>query len=111
MFIQAALLVAIQLQPAEPVTVIEPSPPMLAKDALEGESGLRQRTGIACENSEVLPFGLVAVAVKNLPDGSVAGSETVKLALQALSVTTVVEPMKLRPSPKPEGSCALLEKN
>lgn len=68
MLIQGALLVAIQLQPAEPVTVIEPSPPVLAKDVLEGESGFRQRAGIACENSEVLLSGLVAVAVKNLSD-------------------------------------------
>src|SRR2546425_12438377 len=39
------------------------------------------------------------------------GKLTLKVALQLLLVVTVVEPMKVWPSPKPEESHAELEKN
>lgn len=62
-------------------------------------------------NSEVLPFGSVAVAVMKLPEGIAIGKVTAKLATQPPFVVTVAEPMSISPSPKPEGSQAALEKN
>ena len=62
------------------------------------------------ENSEVLPFESVAVAVTTSPAG-MAASVTEKLALPKLSVVTVVSPMNVSPSPKPEGSPVWLRKN
>jgi hypothetical protein len=62
-------------------------------------------------NSEVLPFGSVAVAVMKLPGGIAMGKVTAKLARQLPSVVTVAEPMNVSPSPKPEGSQAPFEKN
>ena len=62
-------------------------------------------------NSEVLPFGSVAVAVMKLPEGIAIGKVIAKLARQLPSVVTVAEPMNVSPSPKPEGSQAPFEKN
>lgn len=63
------------------------------------------------ENSEVLFAGSVAVAVTESV-GETAGEElNVKLAFPLPSVVTLVEPRKVCPSPKPEGSQLGLEKN
>ena len=59
------------------------------------------------ENSEVLPA--VAVAVITWPGESEVGK--IKLAVQLPSVITVVEPMKVCPSPLPKGSQEAFEKN
>src|SRR3981081_346533 len=60
------------------------------------------------ENSEVLPFGSVAVALTNWP-GASAANEVVKLALPAASVATFANwPRYVCPWPKPEGSAASL---
>jgi hypothetical protein len=62
------------------------------------------------ENSEVLPFVSVAVAVK-LAKSDGFGSVTAKLALQPAPVVTLVEPRKTWPCPKPLGSQEGLAKN
>jgi hypothetical protein len=62
-------------------------------------------------NSEVLPFGSVAVAVMKLPVGIAIGKVIAKLARHPPFVVTVAEPMRVSPSPKPEGSHAEFEKN
>ena len=61
------------------------------------------------ENSEVLPLGSVAVAVSTFPAGTPTANIALMLALQLLSVVTVVEPRKVWPSPRPEGSQIELE--
>ncbi len=53
----------------------------------------------------------VAVAVMNCPLGVAAPVLTTKLALPLPSVVTVVDPIKVWPSPKPEKSSAVLVKN
>ncbi len=63
------------------------------------------------ENSDVLLFGSVAVAVIKSPTPTVAPKVAVKLALPFPSVVTSLKPKKVSPSPLPEGSQALLEKN
>ena len=63
------------------------------------------------ENSEVLPAGSVAVAVTNWPPETEVGKVKLKLALQPPSVVTGMEPIKVFPSPLPEGSHAGLAKN
>ena len=63
------------------------------------------------ENSEVSRFGPIAVAVMNWPCGTAVEKVTAKLAPPLSSVVTVVEPSGVWPSPKPEGSQAVLEKN
>jgi hypothetical protein len=63
------------------------------------------------ENSDVLLLESVAVAVISRPDGNVIGKVTLKLVFPLPSVITVVEPIKVSPSPLPEGSQAALEKN
>ena len=62
------------------------------------------------ENSDVFPFGSVAVAVMNCPLKGL-GVVKVKFALQFPSVVTGDEPMNVWPPPKPEGSRPSLEKN
>src|SRR5437764_8674176 len=66
-------------------------------------------TVLHCENSDVLLAGSVAVAVMTWTTESGAGK--LKLALQPASVVTVIEPMKVCPSPLPEGSQEVLAKN
>src|SRR5436190_13144969 len=62
------------------------------------------------ENSDVLFAGSVAVDVITLwPLGT--AKLTPKLALPKKSVATMVKPMKVWPSPLPEGSQAALAKN
>ena len=51
------------------------------------------------ENSEVLPFGSVAVAVINCPGRLAFGMTNVKLPLQLESVVTLVEPRNVCPWP------------
>ena len=46
-----------------------------------------------CENSDVLPSALVAVALMGVPGSAADGSSTVNAAAPAASVRTVVEPM------------------
>src|SRR5687768_1946431 len=51
------------------------------------------------ENSEVLPFGSVAVAVTTSPGLVAAASVGLKLTSPPASVITEVEPRNVRPSP------------
>ena len=73
--------------------------------------------GVACtttlhaENSEVLLFGSVAVAVTTWPDCTVTGKVTLIVALQLASVGMSLKPMKVCPSPLPNGSHCTLSKN
>src|SRR5262249_37158636 len=67
-------------------------------------------TVTAALNSDVLPPGSVAVAVTRRPVGMVNGSVVVKEALPAASVVTAVEQAYAWPSPKPDGSAAMLAK-
>src|SRR5207245_3461120 len=62
-------------------------------------------------NSDVLPSGAVAVAVRMAPTGSAWAKVTVKLASPLASVVTMsFAPTKRRPSPKPDGSQESLAK-
>jgi len=63
------------------------------------------------ENSEVLLFGSVAVAVTNQPVVTATPSVTVRAASPLASVATVVAPRNVRPSPLPEVSQVCVEKN
>jgi hypothetical protein len=63
------------------------------------------------ENSEVLPAASVAVAVMTEPIGARAGRVTLITALHEASVETFVDPMSVRPSPNPDVSQEVLEKN
>src|SRR6266446_6827901 len=72
--------------------------------------------GKNAENSDVsiglpLASSIVAVAVTRSWPGGTGNESGPKLALQLPSVVTIVEPRKVRPSPKPEGSPSVLEKN
>src|SRR5438105_216180 len=60
------------------------------------------------ENSEVLPAGSVAVAVTRV---RTEGTVTLKLALPAPSVVTVVDVRNVRPSPLPFALHVALSKN
>src|SRR5438309_517395 len=64
----------------------------------------------AWENSEVLLAGSVAVAVNDLPLASRA-KLLVKRPLPVASSVMEVQPMKVWPWPKPDGSLVLLRKN
>ena len=68
-------------------------------------------TSIHSENSDVLLFGSVAVAVMKWPTGTVSGKVTEKLASPLPLVVTSVEPRKFSPSPYPVGSDDASEKN
>jgi hypothetical protein len=61
------------------------------------------------ENSDVLPFVSVAVAVKNEPAG--IGKPTVKFAFPPALVVTFVAPTKVWPWPKPLDPHAAFAKN
>lgn len=102
---------AAPLLPPERVTVIEVVP--AASPALKvAELNCRNDGAVTtrqAENSEVLLFGSVAVAVMNWPAESEVGK--LKLALQLALVVTVIEPMNVCPSPLPEGSQEVLAKN
>src|SRR6266446_3678824 len=63
------------------------------------------------ENSEVLLFASVAVAVIIGPVTEVFGTEKVKLALQETSVVVFVKPRNVWPWPLPEGSQVVFAKN
>ena len=63
------------------------------------------------ENSEVLLFGSVAVAVKIVCPPGTAKGPAVKVALQLPSVGTLAKPRNVRPSPLPEAWQATFEKN
>jgi hypothetical protein len=63
------------------------------------------------ENSDVLLLGSVAVAVIELPLMAAVGTEKLKLALQDASVVTLVAPRNVLPSPFPDESQLVLEKN
>ena len=73
--------------------------------------GVGAVTGIQAENSEVLPPGSVAVAVMTWPGVTAGKLMTLMLALQLVSVVTVVEPRKICPSPLPTTSQAPVAKN
>jgi hypothetical protein len=63
------------------------------------------------ENSEVLLFGSVAVAVTTCPDCRVTDKVTLIIPLQLASVGMLAEPMKVCPSPLPSESHSVLSKN
>src|SRR5947199_7825934 len=63
------------------------------------------------ENSEVLLFGSVAVAVMKSTEETVTLSVVLKDPAQLASVEAVSEPRNSFPSPNPEGSQEGLEKN
>ena len=69
-----------------------------------------QFTATQAENSDVVPFESVAVAVMEFPT---AGPETWKLigALPLASVVTDIDPRKIAPSPNPLALQDVLEKN
>ena len=73
--------------------------------------GVPPCTTLHAENSEVLLFGSVAVAVTTCPDCTLTGSVTSIVALQLASVDISLEPMKVCPSPLPSGSHSGLSKN
>src|SRR5262245_11700759 len=123
---------AVQAHPSGANTLTLASPPLAGKERLVGEMEKEQLPGVGVcvgvavgvgvgveveprseqrANSEVLPFGSVAVAVMKLPDGIATGKVTAKLATQPPFVVAVAEPMSISPSPKPEGSQAAFEKN
>ena len=54
-------------------------------------------TVIQDENSEVLPFGSVAAAVAELPEGTATSSRALIGAVQFGPVVTCVEPRKVLP--------------
>ena len=68
-------------------------------------------TALHGENSDVLPFESVAVAVMKCPTVVVTGKMTVKLVIPLASVEIggLVEPRYVCPSPKPEESQAGFE--
>ena len=72
-------------------------------------------TVMLAENSEVsvgtVASRLVAVAVMNWFGGTAVGKGTVKITLPFPSVVTFIAPMKLSPSPCPDGWTAVLAKN
>jgi hypothetical protein len=138
--IQLTLLTAVQAHPSGAVTLTVACPPLAGKERPVGKMEKEQLPGVGVgvgvgvavgvgvgvavgvgvgvepkseqrANSEVLPFGSVAVAVMKLPERIAIGKVTAKLARQPPFVVTVVEPMSISPSPKPEGSQAALEKN
>ena len=138
--IQLTLLTAVQAHPSGAVTLTVACPPLAGKERPVGKMEKEQLPGVGVgvgvgvavgvgvgvavgvgvgvepkseqrANSEVLPFGSVAVAVMKLPEGIAIGKVTAKLARQPPFVVTVAEPMSISPSPKPEGSQAALEKN
>src|SRR6266542_5922483 len=63
------------------------------------------------ENSELFPAASVAVAVMNDPGATPTGRVTSKFASQETSVVTWAFPRYFSPSPYPEGSHNVLEKN
>ena len=63
------------------------------------------------ENSEVLPFGSVAVTVIELPGFWAAAGINSKSASPWSSVTMMIEPRSVSPSPKPESLQSVLAKN
>ena len=73
--------------------------------------GVPSCTTLHAENSEVLLFGSVAVAVTTCPDCTVTGKVTLIVVLQLASVGMSAEPMKVCPSPLPNGSHCELSKN
>jgi hypothetical protein len=72
-----------------------------------GRYPYEEATVLGAENSEVLPAGLVAVAVTVRPAPTFWAGEKVKEALPDPSVVTLSCPMKVLPSSPPQG----LEKN
>ena len=76
-----------------------------------GGGGVPPCTTVQVENSDVLLFGSVAVAVTTCPDCTVTGRLTSIVALQLASVGMSAEPMKVCPSPFPSGSHCGLSKN
>ena len=68
-------------------------------------------TDEAAENSDVLPSASVAVEVMNRPRGTAVGKVTEELVVPPASVITLVEPRKFSPSPNPDGSATVFEKN
>ena len=73
--------------------------------------GVPPCTTLQDENSEVLLFGSVAVAVTTCPPCTLTGRVTSIVALQLASVGISLEPMKICPSPLPSGSHSGLSKN
>jgi hypothetical protein len=73
--------------------------------------GVACTAGLHAENSDVLLFGSVAVAVTTWPDWTFTGRLTFIGALQLPSVMMLVEPMKVCPWPKPEEWHWALSKN
>src|SRR5215813_13851058 len=73
--------------------------------------GVPPTTTVHAENSEVLLFGSVVVAVTTCPDSTLTGNVTFIVALQLSSVSASVEPMKVSPEPLPEGWHSGLSKN
>lgn len=88
------------------MTLTLASPPLAGKERLVGKMEKEQSPPRSehWANSEVLPFGSVAVAVMKLPEGIAIGKVIAKLARQLPSVVTVAEPMNVSRSPKPKGS-------
>ena len=66
---------------------------------------------LQAENSEVLPFGSVAVAVTQALEPITVAELNVKLVLPLAVVLTFLEPRKVWPSPFPDASQALFVKN
>jgi hypothetical protein len=96
-----ALLTVILLVTSEPVSgagVI-----LVSTDKSAGVPPATLPSWMLFENSDVLPVGLVAVAVTTCPGKTVAGTVWSKFALPVASVVTEAAPRKFCPSPKPDG--------
>src|SRR5436190_6454566 len=78
------------------------APPTTVTESLAAVGGELPATTRASENSEVLPAGSVAVAVRYVPGAAVTVVRNTP-PLDAFVVTEAV-PRKVFPSPKPEGS-------
>jgi len=75
------------------------------------ETGPAGTTVTHGENSDVSLPSLVAVAVMNCPGATPNGRTTLMRPLQATPVTTLADPMGVFPSPEPDGSQVVFEKN
>ena len=67
--------------------------------------------GTSWANSEVFPSGSVAVPEMDWPSGSGVLGLNEKTAKPPASVWTEITPIRIWPSPKPEGSAVLLAKS
>src|SRR6185312_4020125 len=88
------------------VTPVNPLPFKVTRPEISAEFIFRQR-----ENTDVLLFTSVEVAVMKEPGATGTDRTAEMVAMPLLLVVTDCEPRKVCPSPAPDGSHSLLEKN